>query len=628
MEFHFPVQPELRTASVPNCPNGGRKQFTFCARTMARATSTQRGFGHGRGGRNGLGQAPELYCAAPVELHTLSRKPSGKTASRHSLKVTLLLLMATATAVVAPMFFLGQASGHDFEFHLSSWLDVAGQWHQGTLYPRWCEWANWGFGEPRFIFYPPASWMAGAALGSVLPWRMAPGAYIWLCLVGGGLAMWKLARDWLPPGAALAAALFFAVNPYHLVLLYYRSDFAELLASALIPLLVGATVRLVERGWRSVPFFSCVFAAIWASNAPAGVIATYSAGMLLTVGIYLQQNLRRAAAAAAVVCGFGLAAFYIVPAAYEQRWVQIGQVLSENLRPDENFLFAHANDPEFVLFNWKVSAVALAVLLMTGIATVLAARRRSEYSRLWWMLVALGGASALLMFPVSNFIWRILPKLQFVQFPWRWLAPLGAAFAFMAGATIGCVRRPWVIWLAVIAALGGGAALIVPDAWWDSEDIPVLQAGIAADHGFDGTDEYAPIGCDRYRLPQTAQRVTPIDAETEMPLAVADAATVRVETSEWTGERRIFTSQAEKPVALSVRLADYPAWELRIDGQLAAAEPAPITGQIVVHFPPGEHRADLRFKHTWDRALGLAITVIVGLLLAVWTIWMRRNPAS
>ena len=125
---------------------------------------------------------------------------------RRSSQIALLLIAIAATAVVAPMFFLGNASGHDFSFHLASWLDVAGQWREGVFFPRWAQWANWGFGEPRFIFYPPASWTLGAALGSVLPWKMVPGTYTWLVLLLSGFAMWRLARESLPDSQAIAAA--------------------------------------------------------------------------------------------------------------------------------------------------------------------------------------------------------------------------------------------------------------------------------------------------------------------------------------------------------------------------------------------------------------------------------------
>jgi hypothetical protein len=541
-----------------------------------------------------------------------------------SFRAALLILAIVATAVVTPMFFRGNASGHDFEFHLASWLDAAGQWHEGILFPRWTEWANWGFGEPRFIFYPPASWMAGAALGSVLSWRMAPGAFIWLSLILAGASMWRLAREWLPDTQATAAAVFFAANPYHLVVVYYRSDFAELLASAMFPLVVWAVLRVNrEESWTPVPILATAFAAIWLSNAPAAVITTYSLGPMLLAGAFLRRSVwPLIRGGTAMAAGFGVAAFYILPAAWEQRWVQISQVLSENLHFDQNFLFTHANDPEFVLFNWKVSAVALTVIMLTAIAAVFAARARRDFPELWWMLLSLGAASVFFMFPLSSIFWRHLPELRFVQFPWRWLVPLDAVFAFFVAAAAGRSSKKWFVWIALSVALVAFATVAVPDAWWDSEDIPVLQEGIRSGSGYEGTDEYQPAGSDRYSLPENAPQIAMLDPKSENIVPVSAA---QISITQWSAEDRDFSVDSTNGITLAPRLLNFPPWTLRVDGQIARADSLPQDGQLLVPVPAGKHQIKLHFGRTWDRTVGAAISLLTALVLMIFAVIVPRR---
>lgn len=519
----------------------------------------------------------------------------------------LIWVAAAATLVVTPQFFLGNASGHDIQFHLASWMDVAQQWRQGILYPRWAEWANFGFGEPRFIFYPPLSWILGAVLGLVLPWRMVPGAFVWIALVIAGDSMHRLARAWLRPQDAIAAALFYAINPYHLVVVYYRSDYAELLASALFPLLILQTLSLAREGWLRVPAFAISFAAIWLANAPAAVIASYSVAILVAAEIVLSRSFKPALIAAmSGAAGFALAAFYVLPAIYEQRWVEISQALTTELQPWNNFLFTHAPDPEFVLFNMKVSAVALLVIGAFGIAAVLAARRRASAPGVFWTLAALGMVSISLMFPWCAWMWRHVPELAFVQFPWRWLVPLDVSAVFFFCAAIAPSRHRWIAWSVAAIVLMALASWMMTNNWWDDQDAPTLAESIASGKGYEGTDEYQPLGCDRTNLPESAPHASLIDSQTNTALPSVG---VRLHVDAWGAEYKIIEVATPKPATLVLQLIAYPAWRATVNGATAIIDPMPDTAVVSLPLQPGDSHVELRFTHTQDRIAGFLISL-------------------
>ncbi len=543
------------------------------------------------------------------------------------------------------MLFLGNASGHDFDFHVASWMDVAGQWREGIVYPRWAEWANWGFGEPRFIFYPPASWIAGAALGSVLPWRIVPGAFIWLALILAGMSMWILSREWLPPPQAVVAALLYAVNPYNLVIVYYRSDFAELLAGALFPLLIWGVLRIIEDEWPRVPSLAAIFGAIWLTNAPAAVIATYSMVLMLLVGCLARKSFRPLFhGASATAGGFALAAFYILPAAWEQRWVQIAQAVAGEVHPSRNFLFTRINDPDFVLFNSKVSWIAVGMIAVTGIAAIFAARRRRAIGALWWILISAAVVSVVLMLPTSLWLWNVLPELRFIQFPWRWLEMLALSFAFVLVVAIFSLRSrqlSWALTAVSFVAIAVTAVTIARGAYWDDQDVPSLATAISSHRGYEGTDEYAPIGLTRLNLPGNPD-------DTERPAGVSPnpvprfekfdhasnalepAAGIRLHVERWTAERKVFTVESVTPVTLALRIANYPSWESQVDDSRIRVAARPGISQLLLPLAVGNHRVEVHFRRAWDRSAADAISglAVVTLLGFSWVFRRRRQSAA
>ena len=539
----------------------------------------------------------------------------------------ILISLLISLAIVSPFFWLGNATGHDFQYHAASWLDAAGQWKEGIVYPRWTEWADYGFGEPRFVFYPPFSWMLGASLGSVLPWNHVPIFFIVLAQTFAGLSAFALARRMLPRRAALFCVAFYAANPYALLIVYMRSDFAELLANAFFPLLfllVLQICELVERPASKAPqklarltivWFAVVFAAIWLSNAPAGVIASYSSFAVFGFAAFTRkswQPLVRGMVGLAL--GFGLAGFYILPAAYEQRWVNIAQALSAGLLPTENFLYTVINDPEHTLFNWIASTIAILLMVLTGLAA-LRARRKEQNSessverRVWLVLLLLAGLATLLMLRFTSPLWAVLPKLRFVQFPWRWMSLLAVVFAVFVGSAMGRRRWGWAWAVITFALIGGTAVVLVQRGWWDTQDIPALRAAIANGEGYDGTDEYDPAGDDHTNLPTKSPKAIVMDTDSiPGPNSIPK---IRVER--WSPEDKEIAVSSREPFFLGLRLLNYPAWRAEVNGSAVTPRSGDDYNQMIVPVPAGESHVSVRFVRTWDRTLGGGLSLLSAL---------------
>lgn len=495
-----------------------------------------------------------------------------------------------------------------------SWMGVLGQWHQGIAYPRWDALAHWGYGEARFLFYPPASWTLGAALGAVLPWKLAPGAYCWIALTLAGFSMYRLAREWMPASDALFAAAFYAVNPYHLLIVYWRSAFAELLAAALLPLLLLAILRLQEPGARPVLGLSLVLAAAWLTNAPAALMIHYSAaglGMLLAIHRRSWRPLLRLAFAVAL--GLGLACFYMLPAIYEERWINIAEVLAPGVRPQDNFLFTPIADPDHNRFNLMVSSVALAEITLLAVALWFRPNRLQDRI-LWFMASVWGVGTAILMSSFSHPLWDHLPKFRFVQLPFRWLLCLNAALALLLAIAF----QRWTTRV-LVSAVMVGIVLIAGDRiqkpWWDNAgDIQEMSDVMADGKGNEGIDEYVPLGADPYDVDREVPPVTAIPGDV-----------IKMRTIRWTAEDRRFLVQCARPTVLTIRLFDYPAWQTTVNGNPVTTGRSEGTGQLLVPVSAGRSEVAIHFTRTWDRLLGGIVSLLSSVLfLFIWLSMRKR----
>ena len=544
----------------------------------------------------------------------------------------LLIIPLAALFAVIPLILHGCSCGHDFTFHLHNWMEVASQWHQGIPYPHWSFTSAWNSGEPVFVFYPPISWALGALLGLFLPWSATPTVFTWITLTIAGLTMHRLAREFTTPTTALIAATAYLSNPYMLFTAYERTAYAELLAAAWLPLLLLAILRPKP----TVPRIALPIALLWLTNAPAAVIGCYTAAFLTVLRIafiYLKKQdlspLRLAlTTAVGTLSGLALAAFYILPAAYERRWVGLELANTGGMRIQDNTLFHRMGDPAHDAVLHLVSIIATILLTATAIFAI-AALIRHKTKRLSTLLTITAGLIALLLTPLSLAIWRHAPQLPFLQFPWRFLTVTATLAALLLALALPKIPRT----AAILAALLIPAALIQPAIkhfrqFCFSEDAVATRATLfRAGTGVEPTD-YTPLQSDPEQLAHNAPPYwLSTDPQAPAPnayIASDDAppnpALLSHDTRPIHDRTHLHITAPTAGFAI-INLRDYPAWRV----QPATPHIRRDDGLLAIHVPAGPTEITLTYTHTADQLTSDAISILAA--AALLTLRRRKHLA-
>jgi hypothetical protein len=346
----------------------------------------------------------------------------------------------------------------------------------------------------------------------------------------------------------------------------------------------------------------------------------------------LQSGLRRSAApllygGAGMGLGFALAGFYIIPAWYEQRWVQIGEVLAPGLEPETNFLFGWTYDPVARWYPVLLSAIAAGEILFALIAIGLTfTRARLAVREVHWILLCLAIASAFLMFPMSGPAWEHLPKLRYVQFPTRWLTVLSVSLVFfLSGAVEARRRRAWFVAGAVLTMV---AFCIGATATWHPMAATELQEASERDQGYFGRPEYMPTGSDYEELWQWVHTMPQAAAVNERGEPQrAEVSELHVELQKWTAEHKSLVIRARHPVTLGLRLLAYPGWRVERNGQEVQPYAEASTGRMMVHIPAGRSQLVIRFGRTSDRTVGACLSLLA-LVTLLWLASLGRRESQ
>jgi hypothetical protein len=575
------------------------------------------------------------------------------------------ILLAAAVIAIAPLLWHGAARGGDFGFHFISWIDARQSILMGALSPHWAYSPNFGAGEPRFLFYPPLSILAGAFLGMFFPWSFVPLLFSILLLAATGLSVRALARETLPDGPATLAGCAAIFLGYPLFNIYKRCDYAEMLAAALIPLLLLFALRrrnpagtFWERTFDgSAAPLALVIAGIWLSNGPVGIMAGYLLAAVALVCVVIEKSLvPLVRAAAATIAGMALAAFYLIPAVAERNWASIQYAFTlSHFVVENSWLFARHADPDMIshdsLLLW-VSLVAVEMLAVAFLgAAVIWMRGVIPGPRRWWLPLALIPPAVLfLLLPISHPVWN-LPELRLLQFPWRWLvvleAPMGICFAVAVWAKRKGLR---IFLVAASAVLFVGISLAASQIWFlDSRHFQAsILESVREGAGVLGKPEYAPPGTQLPLVDHPIAAACLLDAPSAPStqttgLAPAwDGQPANCSVTSWhealllsnpflsapapyMEEDRRILGVAAHPGYLILRLRAFPAWAVTVNGTPVTPKTERARGFLAVPVPQGNVQVTVDWTTTRDVVAGRLISAAALLFITGLYLFERKR---
>jgi len=509
---------------------------------------------------------------------------------------------------------------------------------EGDLLPRWTDRTNQNLGGPSFVLFPPcfyylaagASGIAGSDIAGV---RLA----IVILSLLTALSFHLMAREWIGPGlAAAAATALYLVLPYHVLDIYQRFAMSESAAFVFFPLILLFARRLLEGGG------GLDFAGL--AVAYAGLIATHLVSAFafsLFLGAFMiwegRGRLRSlATTAAALACGVGLASPVLLPAMIEKSYVNVQWVReAPNADFRNNFIF---RDDPIPGLGFKdpvkppVVKSAHSQLLLAGVAAAIALAGLGDDERRRRAVKALAaacGIAYLLQLEITTPIWKIVPELATIQFPWRFQMIMVLTAAGLSGLALHAARSqshakgwapragftPALTVLGVVAAvnvlLGAQNALLKPFVF--------DEAALEVPGVIDWVDPtLTPVEYTAYR---DIRRI-----RLEFPRAAFTEGKGEVTVRRWLSSTRALDIRSEEGGTVLVRSFWFPGWTATLDGTPLSIGSAPPYGAVSFRAPPGAHVVEMRFEPTPLRR-GAAWTGVafVGVTAGLALVSFRRS---
>lgn len=543
--------------------------------------------------------------------------------------VGLSLVVAAVTLACWPLIIHGPQTGDSLYLNLPWFNFFAEEVLSGTAYPRWLMDMSAGAGSPVFFFYGAIPFYFTTLAATIFydaPAVVQLGIGQFLIVLSSACAFYIFIRHYADWKIAAFGAVLYAVAPYHFEMeLLYRQAIGEAATYIWLPLIFLALNRLAShRG--ALPLLAASYALLVMTHLPTALLCS---PFLLIYSLVIYAYERDVSVllkfGASIVLGLSLSACYLLPAIFMQRYISSEYLWVPYFEPHRWFFLDGASAPnpqdEQHLF---LIAVANSIFFLLAWPVLVRFAKSSQMSFAVTLLLLFVG-SWFLMTPVSALVWKYMPLLHKVQFPWRIL-----------------VLQEFAVVTAVVLALAPLTRARRTPALAFSLLVAASMLTWSAYRTYDGYRQHVSLAADDFNQASLrAQAVAGRGAREYIPTNVMvgrkgflekvsgldrltyDQRRGSVEVVSWRNRSILLSADVSSVTPVAVKQLLFPGWFVSVNGRDLEAVPTRRYGLIRFDVPAGQHEIELKLEPLWPERLGWMLTSF-GFILSLWLIFRAR----
>lgn len=507
----------------------------------------------------------------------------------------------------------------------------------GQIPCRWVPDMGAEYGHPLYNFHPVLPYYFGTLVRILgISFIDISKLLFFVPLVCSGIFMYFLAKEFFGKVAGLVSAVFYIYAPYRALDIYVRGALTENWGIMFFPLILFSFFKYIKESRLKYFILSIlsVVGLLLSHNIMSLLFLPIALMWVLLWAITLKKKDKLVKSAFSFLWALGLSAFFVMPAFFERDLVRIDFLTSDYYNFTNHFvslkqLFLRTewgfggSVPGFNdSMSFQVGLVHWLAIVATGLLLLFRFFVRKESKQINFLpifLLVTTATSIYMTHSKSFFLWKLIPILSFVQFPWRFLAIAVFAGSFFVASFIGYFKGFQRILFGISAIF---LVILINFSYFRPQyhytaasDLQYLSGEIWESQSRATLLDYVPKEVDV--LPESLAPHSPWTLSGD-----ADISQYRKRSNFW---RFTIEVNGGRSAQVAVPIFDFPYWETVIEGVPVVHEVDSKSGIILLSVPPGKHTVTGWLRDTSIRKLGNFLTVFSFAALIIFLVYKDRR---